>query len=222
MRSANGNANDNAGRSRLDAASLTSFHDQQMLGRDWPMLSHPPARSGIWAWINANHRYNGLLWREEERARRPDVPRIAAPDADAAGSRLVDRYRQKRDDATYAIDEALLAALRGVARQPGALLSSETAGAMIDRLSILALRIHAMRMAAQGAEAGPVHAACSACLDRLLAQRHDLGSCLDALLAGARAGRAYFKIYRQCRTYNDPGPSPYLNGPVRQGSGAAP
>jgi hypothetical protein len=207
-----------------DAAAVTRFHDRQLLARDWPVLAHSPGGSGVWTWIGANHRYNGLLWREEDRARRLDVP----PEDIAAGKRLIDRYNQKCNDAVEAIDEALLAALRGVAPRPGARLSSETAGAMIDRLSILALKIHHMRMQAQRAEAGTEHVqACSLKLERLLAQRRDLASCLDALLTEARAGQAYFKIYRQFKMYDDPALNPYLNGEARsakpsEGGRAAP
>lgn len=180
--------------SRLDAASLACFHDQRMRERDWPVLSRTPARPGVWAWIDANHRYNGLLWREEERARRPEVPDNLPPGQTPAGTRLIDRYRQKRDVAILAIDEALLAALqgglhaglRGPMRPPEVLPSSETAGAIVDRLSVLALDIHITRTRLQELEAASEQAvACSARLERLLAQRHALGSRFDARLTGA-------------------------------------
>jgi hypothetical protein len=38
---------------------------------------------------------------------------------------------------------------------------------------------------------------------RLQEQRADLAGCLDALLADCLAGRAYFKVYRQFKMYND-------------------
>jgi len=205
--------------SEIDAPSVVKFHDRQLRERDWPMLSHAQCASGLWQAIDANHRYNGLLWGEEDRARRVDVP----PDAIAAGKRLIDRYNQRRNDAVEAIDEALLAELAGVATQPGARLSSETAGAMIDRLSILALKIHHMRAQVQRADAGEAHVqTCTAKLARLGSQREDLVSCLDALLREAQAGRAYFKLYRQFKMYNDPALNPYLNGQARDGGRAAP
>ena len=154
--------------SEIDAVSVVWFHDRQLRERDWPVMSHVTGDPGglvVWEWIDANHRYNGLLWREEDRARR---------------------------------------------------LSSETAGAMIDRLSILALKVHHMRAQTQRADADDIHVrACTAKLDRLLAQRRDLMSCLDLLLTEARAGRAYFKLYRQFKMYNDPTLNPYLNGQER-------
>ena len=47
-------------------------------------------------------------------------------------------------------------------------------------------------------------------LERLQAQRDDLAGCLDDLLADSRAGRAYFKVYRQFKMYNDPRFNPVL------------
>ena len=205
--------------SDIDAPTVVWFHDRQLRERDWPVLSRASSAPGPWVWIDANHRYNGLLWNEEDRARRLDVP----PSEIAAGKRLIDRYNQKRNDAVEAIDEVLLAGLGGVERQSGARLSSETAGAMIDRLSILALKVHHMRSQAQRLDAGEEHVQACACkLERLLAQRQDLASCLDLLLAEAREGRAYFKVYRQFKMYNDPALNPYLNGQARPGGQAAP
>ena len=54
-------------------------------------------------------------------------------------------------------------------------------------------------------------------LQRLQQQRQDLGACLDELLADAAAGRAYFKVYRQFKMYNDPRFNPALVK-ERQGS----
>jgi hypothetical protein len=207
----------------IDAASVVWLHDRQLREREWPVLSHVPSslpsESGLWQKIDANHRYNGLLWREEDRARRVDVP----PAEIAASKRLIDRYNQKRNDAVEAIDEALLAVLARIERQPGARLSSETAGAMIDRLSILALKIHHMRAQSLRSEAGDAHVqACAAKLERLVLQRQDLMTCLDTLLAEAQAGRAYFKVYRQFKMYNDPALNPYLNGEARAEGRASP
>jgi hypothetical protein len=54
-------------------------------------------------------------------------------------------------------------------------------------------------------------------LAQLQQQRADLIGCLDALMADARAGRAYFKVYRQFKMYNDA-----RFNPVLVAEGAAP
>ena len=126
---------------QFDAAAIVEFHDESLSRKDWLGGAGRPVPHGTWLSIDANHRFNSLLWDEEDRARRLDV----GPAEIAASKRLIDRYNQQRNDAVEAIDEALLAQLAGVAPTDSARLSSETAGAMIDRLSILALKIFHMR-----------------------------------------------------------------------------
>lgn len=201
------------------AADVTACHDELLDSPGWP-AAQPRARDdGLWTWVQANHRNNSLLWAEEDLARRNTV----SADEIAANKRAIDGYNQARNDATERIDEILLLALglvdaasaRGdapVSRAPaGARLNSETAGSMIDRLSILALKMRAMREQTERADVDDAHRAASAVkLQRLQQQRSDLAACLDALLADASAGRAYFKVYRQFKMYNDPRLNPQL------------
>ena len=94
---------------------------------------------------------------------------------------------------------------------PDAWHSSETAGSMIDRLSILALKIFHMRAQTERTDATPAHVAtCAEKLERLALQRADLGRCLDTLLARAAGGTAFWRVYRQFKMYNDPTLNPWL------------
>jgi len=190
------------------AAALTAFHDERVATTGW--TAQPAAfGDGAWQWIEANHRCNNLLWDEEDQARRRDVPDAAI----AANKRAIDGYNQRRNDAIERIDEALLARLADVPPRDGAWHNSETAGAMIDRLSILALKIFHMAEQTRRDDATPEHvASCREKLARLTLQRADLARCLDTLLDRAARGDAYWKVYRQFKMYNDPALNPYLYG----------
>ncbi len=189
----------------VGSTSIRAFHDQRIALGARAMAADPPGDA--WQAIAANHRFNHLLWDEEDQARRTDVPDSAI----AANKRAIDGYNQKRNDAIERIDEVLLSRLSGVTPAPDAWPNSETAGAMIDRLSILALKVHHMQAQTRRSDATPEHiASCTGKLARLSLQREDLARCLDTLLARAAEGRAYWRIYRQFKMYNDPALNPWL------------
>jgi hypothetical protein len=194
------------------SAALAAFHDERVRDRAWAVTGQWRHADGAWHWIEANHRFNNLLWDEEDQARRRDVPDAAI----AANKRAIDGFNQQRNDAIERIDEALLARIGEVQPQPEAWHNSETAGAMIDRLSILALKIFHMDAQAHRDDASAEHIrACREKLARLRLQRDDLGRCLDTLLAHAAKGEAFWRLYRQFKMYNDPALNPYLYGQGR-------
>lgn len=201
------------------AADVIATHDRLLRSDGWPATEPASGDADLWSWVQANHRFNSLLWAEEDLARRTQVGAAEI----AANKRAIDGFNQARNDATERVDELLLTTLGLVepasARTDapvstvaaGSRLNSETAGSMIDRLSILALKIHAMRAQTERTDIDEDHRRSSrAKLSRLEQQRADLGSCLDALLSDCRAGRAHFKVYRQFKMYNDPRFNPAL------------
>jgi len=214
----------------LSAAQVSQLHDACLAAPGWPEVvpALPEPAPAALSWVLANHRFNSQLWAEEDLARRTTV---AASDI-AANKRAIDGFNQARNDATEHVDELLLLALglvdeasaRSDAPQsvvpPGARLNSETAGSIIDRMSIMALKVHAMRAQTQRQDVDDAHLETSAVkLRRLQQQRADLGHCLDQLLADATAGRAYFKVYRQFKMYNDARFNPVLVSEQRQHAG---
>lgn len=217
----------------LDGKAVIAFHQQCLADAGWPksgigpdgqQLDQPPAAGAgnaalLWHWVGNNHRFNSLLWDEEDLARRT---RVSAEEI-AGNKRAIDGYNQARNDATERVDELLLLALGLVdpasvgsdspasLASPQARLNSETAGSIIDRMSIMALKVRAMQLQAGRTDVDEAHrAACRARLARLENQRDDLGRCLDELMADCRQGRACFKVYRQFKMYNDPAFNPAL------------
>lgn len=207
------------------AALVAHLHDSTLAIAGNPPVSKPEPASGedrtqlLWQWIGTNHFFNSSLWAEEDLARRTTV----SDSEIAKNKRAIDQYNQARNDATERVDEILLTELGLVdaasaqsdaplANAPtGARLNSETAGSIIDRMSIMALKIHAMRLQTNRTDVDAQHRSSSIIkLNKLLEQRVDLGSCLDSLIESTQKGDAYFKVYRQFKMYNDPRFNPAL------------
>lgn len=193
----------------LHSSDILAFHGEFVGVPNWGKANPQRHAEGIWQAVENNHRYNCLLWDEEDLARRKNVSAAEI----AANKRAIDGYNQKRNDAIERIDEEILLAFERDGIKPGGPLNSETAGAMIDRLSILTLKVYHMGLQTQRADVDAEHVAtCTAKLARLTEQLADLGGCLDVLLDDFAAGRRHYKIYRQFKMYNDPKLNPCLYG----------
>jgi hypothetical protein len=162
-------------------------------------------------WLNSvlrQHRANFDLWHIEDEARAP-----GSTDAELAEvKRRVDRTNQLRNDLAEELDRALLGWLESQSLpNPAAPLNSESPGMIIDRLSILALKIYHTREEAERPDAPPGHAERNReRLAILEQQRADLANCLDQLWQEALQGARRFKIYRQLKMYNDPSLNPAI------------
>lgn len=196
----------------IAAAAISAFHDTCIASLGWARSTAVQFAEGEWKYIELNHRYNTLLWEEEDQARRVDVDAAAI----AANKRAIDGYNQNRQNAIERIDELLLERLADVRPSAAARQNSETAGSIVDRLSILSLKIFHMHRQTERTDADLAHIeTCRSKLMVLRQQRVDLQCCLDRLLTEAARGEAYFKVYRQYKMYNDPTLNPYLYGSKR-------
>ena len=155
------------------------------------------------------HRFNFLLWHEEDIARSPAVSdgRIAQV------KRAIDRYNQARNDAIEKVDDWLIAdlAARGIVAAADAPAATETPGAALDRLSILELRRYHMREQVNRRDASPEHREKAAGRLVILDQQRDhLVAAIDRLLGEIYAGRRPLRVFRQMKMYNDPTLNPQL------------
>src|ERR1700755_2258357 len=184
----------------LDGLLITRMQDEMTtaLHESADELEIEAGADGLMAIAMAQHRANFELWHEEDKAR---VPNVA--DAEIARvKRAIDGLNQKRNDLVEKMDEWLIDRLD---QDVAAALHSGTPGLMIDRLSILALKIYHTREEAHRESATQSHRQRNAeRLALLEEQREDLAGCLDALWAEVLKGTRRFKLYRQMKMYNDP------------------
>ncbi len=207
----------------LSAEDIVAMHDQRI--RAWHQQENPHEDASLSAhsaaastanelaagWLRTltlHHRANFDLWHIEDEARAP-----GATDAELAGvKRRIDTTNQRRNDLVEKLDYALIAWLeeRGLPN-PTAPLNSEPPGLIIDRLSILALKIYHTGEEAMREDAPEGHARRNReRLAILKEQRADLADCLDALWRETIAGTRRFKLYRQLKMYNDPSLNPAI------------
>ena len=199
----------------LSSDAIIALHDDWT--RTWHEApektegSNPVADGFDPDWVDVichQHRANFDLWHIEDEARAPGTT-----DADLASvKRRIDQTNQKRNDLAEQIDVRLLEDLNAQGLPDvTAPLNSESPGLIIDRLSILALKIFHTREEAERADAPPGHTERN--LGRLAIleeQRTDLAHCLDILWRETLERKRRFKLYRQLKMYNDPSLNPAI------------
>jgi len=201
------------------ADAIVELHDQRaslwhldQTGVSTVENSHPASKLvTVDDWLFAvalQHSANFSLWHIEDEARAPGATDTKLAEV----KRRIDRTNQRRNDLAEELDRLLLGWLAGKdLPNPQAPLNSESPGLMIDRLSILSLKIYHTREEAGRTDAPAGHSERNR--DRLATlelQRADLAGCLDALWQQTLAGARRFKLYRQLKMYNDPSLNPAI------------
>ncbi|MGW8256675.1 MAG: DUF4254 domain-containing protein [Thermoguttaceae bacterium] len=183
----------------LHAATAALWHQQQI---DNPYQDFLRV-------VCLQHQQNFKLWHQEDIARSPEVT-----DADLAQVKhKIDGLNQQRNDLIEQMDDYLIRELSelGIKPRTDARWNTETPGSVIDRLSILALRIYHMEEQAFRTDATEQHMGKAKSRLEILHEQHsDLCAGLQELLDDILAGRKILKVYRQFKMYNDPTMNPYL------------
>ena len=82
---------------------------------------------------------------------------------------------------------------------------AETVGSLVDKITIIELKIYHMAEQARREDATPeFRARCEQRLEVMREQRDDLAAEITTLLKDMAAGRVVPKVYRQFKMYNDP------------------
>jgi hypothetical protein len=195
-----------SGTSPLSSSQVTSLQDRCSAAWHHEVPGVTPSLTGFERTVAEQHLANFELWHAEDMARTPE-----ASDQDLARiKRFIDRANQHRNDLSEQCDVFLLNYLsQQNLPAPGAELHSESPGLILDRLSILSLKLFHTREEIDRPEAPPGHRERN--LQRLgilVEQRDDLAGSLDRLWQQVLDRQRRFKLYRQLKMYNDPALNP--------------
>ena len=190
--------------------SVTAITDlQHEMVERWHQRDVDNPFNGLAGVLCQQHGYNFLLWHQEDIARSPDVS-----DAEIAKvKRAIDRLNQQRNDWIEKIDDAITGELQEKQIVPfeGARLNTEMPGSVIDRLSILSLRMFHLREQLDRTDVNQEHRDSVRRKIFVAETQHiDLATSLEELLDDILAGRKRHKTYRQMKMYNDASLNPYL------------
>jgi hypothetical protein len=148
-----------------------------------------------------------VQWHLEDIIRKPDIDPVQA----LLIKRRIDKSNQDRTDTVEKMDDYFLAQFRNVVAKPGARINSETPAWLLDKMSILTLKIYHMKEQTERTDASADHKQkCEQKLSVLLEQKTDMRNAFDELIEDIQSGNRRFKVYRQMKMYNDASLNPML------------
>lgn len=148
-----------------------------------------------------------VQWHLEDIIRLPEIN----PTEALAIKRRIDKSNQDRTDRVEQIDDYFLEQFKNIVPKVGTRINSETPAWLLDRMSILMLKIYHMQEQTERKDASTEHIAkCQLKLSILMEQKTDMQLAFDELMEDISTGNRRFKVYRQMKMYNDASLNPML------------
>ena len=150
-----------------------------------------------------------VQWHLEDLIRVPTIDPVEALKI----KRRIDKSNQDRTDMVEKLDDYFLEEFKHVKAGAGTRINSETPAWLLDRMSILMLKIYHMKEQTERQDVGADHIEkCQIKLNILLEQKNDMRQAFDELIEDIQQGNRKFKVYRQMKMYNDSSLNPMLYG----------
>lgn len=148
-----------------------------------------------------------VQWHLEDIIRKPEID----PKEGIALKRRIDKSNQDRTDMVEKVDDQFLSTFKDVVPKAGARMNSETPAWLLDRMSILLLKIYHMKEQTERKDVSADHISkTKSKLSVLMEQRDDMRQAYDELIEDIEKGNRKFKVYRQMKMYNDSSLNPML------------
>jgi hypothetical protein len=147
---------------------------------------------------------NTCLWHEEDKARDTD----ASDNEIASVKRKIDKFNSMRVNKIEEIDQILF---ENISRNSDLPLNTESAGSVIDRLTIFVLKKIHMEIETNRKDSEiELRKNCAEKLEMINRQIKDLASAYDFLIEEIKTGKRRYALYKQFKMYNDPELNPVL------------
>lgn len=148
-----------------------------------------------------------VQWHLEDIIRLPEINPIKALQI----KRRIDKSNQDRTDRVEQMDDYFLFQFKDLTPKSTAKINSETPAWLLDRMSILMLKIYHMKEQTDRKDASTEHIAkCQTKLNVLMEQKTDMQMAFDQLMEDIQTGDRKMKVYRQMKMYNDESLNPTL------------
>lgn len=184
-----------------------SIDDYHMTDHVDAAMKNPYDAASFEALLYKKNWIDTVQWHLEDIIRAPEINPVEA----LAIKRRIDKSNQDRTDVVEKIDDYFLEQFQSVVPEKMARINSETPAWLLDRMSILMLKIFHMKEQTDRKDASADHIAkCQAKLTILMEQKGDMQLAFNELMEDIGTGKRRFKVYRQMKMYNDASLNPVL------------
>jgi hypothetical protein len=184
--------------------SILDYHVKDHV--DTP-ISNPHSDGSFKSLLYLKNWIDTVQWHLEDIIRLPDIN----PTEALAIKRRIDKSNQDRTDTVEKIDDYFMEQFASVQYTQSAKINSETPAWLLDRMSILMLKIYHMKEQTERTDANEEHLRkCQQKLKILLEQKDDMQMAFDQLMEDIGNGERRMKVYRQMKMYNDSSLNPML------------
>src|SRR3989337_1017853 len=159
-------------------------------------LQNPFSSESINALLYTKNWIDTVQWHLEDIIRAPTIE----PQKALLIKRRIDKSNQDRTDMVERLDDYFLNQFKNVIAKPGTRINSETPAWLLDRMSILMLKIYHMKEQTERTDVSEEHLRkVEAKLAALMEQKSDMQLAFDELIEDIAKGNRRFKVYRQMK-----------------------
>lgn len=184
--------------------SIDDYHVEDNINAP---IRNPYNKSSIESLMYLKNWVDTVQWHYEDIIRDPNIDPIEGMKL----KRMIDKSNQHRTDLVERIDDYYIEQFKAVNPRKDSMLNTESPAWVIDRLSILCLKIYHMKEQVDRANVSDSHK--KQCENKLLIlkeQEVDLSTSFNQLLNDFETGSKKIKVYRQMKMYNDVELNPVL------------